>query len=165
MAFFGALPATKESFMEAFRTAGCCSVLPGGIAEMFMVEEDRDRIYFKKRFGYIKVALESGVDIVPVFHFGNAQILRVIGKSGILAYMSRKLKMSIMLPYGRWGLPIPFRQPILSVVGAPIKVKKTLNPSRELVREYQKKIEESFREMYIKHRHKNGWADRELSIE
>mmetsp|Transcript_1299 Transcript_1299/g.1637 ORF Transcript_1299/g.1637 Transcript_1299/m.1637 type:complete len:102 (-) Transcript_1299:8-313(-) len=97
-----------------------------------MVEENRERIYFKKRFGYIKVALESGVEIIPVFHFGNSQVLRVIGRTGLLAFISRRLKISIMLPYGVFGLPIPFRQRIVSVVGKPIPVQKTPNPSREV---------------------------------
>mmetsp|Transcript_5099 Transcript_5099/g.8316 ORF Transcript_5099/g.8316 Transcript_5099/m.8316 type:complete len:292 (-) Transcript_5099:166-1041(-) len=96
-AMLGSIPATKENFLDAFESAGACSVLPGGIAEMFMVEENRERIYFKKRFGYIKVALESGVEIIPVFHFGNSQVLRVIGRTGLLAFISRRLKVVVVV--------------------------------------------------------------------
>ncbi|GAB5372364.1 hypothetical protein AAMO2058_001658800 [Amorphochlora amoebiformis] len=165
MAWLGALPATKKNFIDAFESAGSCSVLPGGIAEMFLVNPHEERIYFKKRFGYIKVAVESGVDIVPVYHFGNSMTLNVLGRSDFIRYLSRKLKASLVLPYGKWGLPIPFRQQIVTVVGEAIPVVKCVNPSKELIRYYQRKIERSIRKLYYDHRHLVGWENRELSIE
>jgi len=164
-AMVGSLPATKKNFLRAFEIAGACSVLPGGIAEMFMVDKEKERIYFKKRYGYIKVALEKGVDMLPVYHFGNSQVLSILGRTGLLKYVSRKLKVSIMLPYGRFGLPIPFRHKIVTVVGEPISVPQTSNPSHELIQEYQTKLEQAFFKMYEDHKHLVGWENRPLSIE
>mmetsp|Transcript_8126 Transcript_8126/g.12947 ORF Transcript_8126/g.12947 Transcript_8126/m.12947 type:complete len:440 (-) Transcript_8126:396-1715(-) len=83
----------------------------------------------------------------------------------IIALFTLPTQISIMLPYGVFGLPIPFRQRIVSVVGKPIPVQKTPNPSRELVAEYQKKLETAIREMYESHKHEIGWEDRPLCIE
>ena len=33
-----------------------------------------DHIYIKNRKGFVAVAVEEGVDIVPVYHFGNTQV-------------------------------------------------------------------------------------------
>jgi 1-acyl-sn-glycerol-3-phosphate acyltransferase len=70
--WIGAVPANEAAFKRAFREVGSCSVLPGGIAEMFMVSEDRERILLRSRYGFVKVALESGASLVPVYHFGRS---------------------------------------------------------------------------------------------
>jgi len=38
-------------------------------------------------------------------------------KFGILEGLSRLLRVSICVFWGRWGLPIPYRVPILGVLG------------------------------------------------
>lgn len=40
------------------------------------------------------------------------------------AWLSRKCRLSMGLFYGRWGLPLPHKCDIVSVVGAPIAVKQ-----------------------------------------
>jgi hypothetical protein len=109
-----------------------CSVIPGGIAEMFMLDDHKERIYLRKRFGFIKVALEVGADLVPIYHFGASRVLR-ISRSRIMQTISRTLKVSLILFYGRAYLPIPRRHPVLTVIGAPIAVQKVANPTREQV--------------------------------
>ena len=47
---------------------------PGGISELFLCDEKEERLFVKKRKGFIKVALQSGVDVIPVYLFGNTQV-------------------------------------------------------------------------------------------
>jgi 2-acylglycerol O-acyltransferase 2 len=43
---------------------------------MYMQDKVRERIHLLGRKGFVKVALETGIDgIVPVYHFGNSQTL------------------------------------------------------------------------------------------
>jgi len=69
-----------------------------------------------------QVALSQGADLVPVYHFGNTRVLSIIGKA--LKRVSRALRFSFLIQYGRFGLPIPRRVPIMMAVGKPIPVKK-----------------------------------------
>ena len=40
----------------------------------------------------------------------------IVGRFGVLRALSRRLKLSLFLFYGRWGLPLPRRGPITGVV-------------------------------------------------
>lgn len=166
MSYLGGMPATEANFKRSFDTASHATVLPGGIAEMFMTSNTRERIYLKKRYGYIKMALKNGADILPLFHLGQSQILSVKGDTGFLRTVSRKMKMSLMFPYGRFFLPIPYRRRVVSAFGEPVVVPKPIpNPTRAQIQEYQDKIAASIQAAYDKYRHLVGWQDRDLSIE
>ena len=34
----------------------------------------QDALYFDKRKGYVRLAIEAGADIVPVYNFGQSQV-------------------------------------------------------------------------------------------
>ena len=65
----------------------------GGMAELFLTSEEEEQLYLMKRKGFIKLALQEGVDIVPSYMFGNTTVLSVL-KTGLLADISRKVFFS-----------------------------------------------------------------------
>jgi hypothetical protein len=95
-------------------------LMVGGIAEMFMIRKDHERIKLKERKGFVRVALEHGTDILPVYMFGVNQALD-FGPPW-LQRLSRKMRASLGVIYGVWGLPIPRRVPIFMVTGRPLVV-------------------------------------------
>ena len=50
----------------------------GGVAELFKCNLDEERIYLSKRKGFIKLALREGVDVIPIYFFGNTTVLRIL---------------------------------------------------------------------------------------
>lgn len=50
-------------------------LMVGGIAEMFMIRRDHERIKLRDRKGFVRIALEHGTDILPVYMFGVNQAL------------------------------------------------------------------------------------------
>jgi 2-acylglycerol O-acyltransferase 2 len=60
---------------------GSVSLVPGGIAEMFLWEEDREVIKVLDRKGFVRLAVEQGVPLVPVYHFGNSKLFRWAGRT------------------------------------------------------------------------------------
>jgi 2-acylglycerol O-acyltransferase 2 len=54
--------------------SSCCCA--GGIAEIFMVDDHKERIMVKDRKGFIRLAVEEGVPIVPIYHFGNTLLFK-----------------------------------------------------------------------------------------
>ena len=57
-----------------------------------------------------------GADVVPVYHLGASHVLSITGND----VLSRKLRMSLGWVWGRWGLPLPRKCEIVSLVAPPI---------------------------------------------
>eukprot|EP00750_Incisomonas_marina_P003016 INCI1281.2.p1 GENE.INCI1281.2~~INCI1281.2.p1 ORF type:complete len:309 (+),score=38.08 INCI1281.2:103-1029(+) len=111
MTWLGAAPATQKNFARMLEK-DCVGVVVGGLMEMYMQEPHCERLKLRSRLGFVRVALESGADLVPVYHFGNTKIMDIVGKS--LMGISRKMRMSFLFPYARFGLPLARRVPIMS---------------------------------------------------
>lgn len=93
-------------------------------------------LYLKKHKGFIREAIKNGADVVPVFCYGNSKLFSVVGESsrlsmGLLKRLSRRIKASVLIFYGRLCLPIPIRHPLLFVVGKPLPVVQKDAPSKE----------------------------------
>lgn len=55
-------------------------------------------------------------DLLPVYHLGQSQLLTSWGSEEF----SRKYRISLIFFWGQWGLPLPRRHPIISLIGSPI---------------------------------------------
>ena len=45
---------------------------------MFMTHGDKEAIMLQNRRGFIKIAVEHGIPVIPMYHFGNSQLLRFV---------------------------------------------------------------------------------------
>lgn len=70
IAKMGMIPANHESGMAALKAGRRVLVYPGGGWESCRPSRDRDRIDFQRRSGFVRLARESGVPIVPVVAAG-----------------------------------------------------------------------------------------------
>lgn len=57
-----------------------------------------------------------GADLLPVYHMGQSQLLTFWGTEEV----SRRWRASIGVFWGAYGLPLPRRHPIISLIGSPI---------------------------------------------
>ena len=58
---------TKSNVVKLMKnTKYSMAMLPGGIYEQISTRHDEERFYVQKRLGFIKLALELGVDVVPM---------------------------------------------------------------------------------------------------
>ena len=85
---------------------GSCLLYVGGIAELFKSCTIEERLYLKGRKGFIKLALQTDSDVVPVYLFGNTSVLSVL-RRGPLADFSRRFGLSLTYFWGKFYLPIP----------------------------------------------------------
>jgi hypothetical protein len=110
MGIFFLINASKERLQQQLQTKQGCEgtvvLYVGGMAELFLSDATEETLYLNHRKGFIKLALQTGVDIVPVYLFGNTTVLSVM-KTGWLADVSRKLQLSLTYFWGKWYLPIP----------------------------------------------------------
>ncbi|XP_075210781.1 2-acylglycerol O-acyltransferase 2-A-like [Lycorma delicatula] len=165
----GLCSATKESMMyllEGDKTKGKAVVLlAGGAEESFFCKPGTYKIILKKRKGFIRIALQSGTPIVPVFSFGETDLYdQLTGSPGSLLSwfqnLGRKITgISPCVPIGRgffqynFGI-IPRRHPVTTVVGSPIYVEKNEHPSCEEIEKLHNLFTEKLIELFENYKHK-----------
>lgn len=79
-------------------------------------------VKFSGRKGFVRAAVETGTQIAPVYQFGTSQMMKLYPK--FMEPIARKLACAIGIIVGRMGLPIPYRVPIMSVIGRSVEVKQ-----------------------------------------
>ncbi|KAH8050498.1 2-acylglycerol O-acyltransferase [Aureococcus anophagefferens] len=67
-------PATKQGMFSLFRKNLDFGILPGGMEEVALYSQNRDRVFIRKRAGFIKYALQHGYNLQPAFTFGESDI-------------------------------------------------------------------------------------------
>uniref|UniRef100_A0A6V1SPI9 Acyltransferase n=1 Tax=Heterosigma akashiwo TaxID=2829 RepID=A0A6V1SPI9_HETAK len=169
MSWIGTRPATKENFKAAYEGDWHTVVLPGGIAEIYLVSRAEERVYLRRRRGFVRVAVQNGADLVPMFLFGNSRILDLVPLGGgadadanRLSRACRRARCAAALFKGRFGLPIPYRQKIVLVSGKPIQVEQQDNPPQEYIDKLHAQFVASLEALYREHR--PGWEDRPLVV-
>ncbi|MEU0496198.1 1-acyl-sn-glycerol-3-phosphate acyltransferase [Mycobacterium sp. NPDC006124] len=107
----GARPASAQSAQDAFARGEHVAVFPGGDIDAAKAWEERNRIKFNGRNGFARLAIDSGVPIVPIVTAGAGESLFVISSGERLARAIRLDKLlrvkaapvSLSLP---WGLSV-----------------------------------------------------------
>nr|XP_031861443.1 uncharacterized protein CI109_003047 [Kwoniella shandongensis]KAA5528515.1 hypothetical protein CI109_003047 [Kwoniella shandongensis] len=146
------------------------TIVIGGAAESLSAHPGTADLTLKKRFGFVKMAIKAGADLVPVFSFGENDIYEQMANAkGSWVYkIQRKFQkvfgFTLPLFYGRglfnynYGL-MPFRHPIVSVIGTPIHTTRDSHPSEEYIQEVQRqyidelmRIWDKYKDLYAKGR-------------
>jgi 1-acyl-sn-glycerol-3-phosphate acyltransferase len=78
MTKLGAVPARPANALALLERGARVLVYPGGDIDGLKAHADRHRIIFGERTGFIRVALQTGVPIVPVVSVGAHEIFHVI---------------------------------------------------------------------------------------
>jgi len=173
--FGGLIPATPQSIKRALAWPypnNITFIVPGGIAEIFLMRPDLEQVFIKSRKGFIRLALQAGVDIVPVYGLGHTQLFTMLDKSsglgGFMMRMSRRLKVSLPLSYGRLGMPlIPYAKPVAALVGKPIRIDAPdPNPSAEKIDELHARFVQELLRIFEKHKAiVPGYENKQLYLE
>ena len=100
------IEASKKVAVEALKRSSCPTavmVYPGGEVEQLMTRRGVEKVYIKKRKGFIKLALERGMEIVPVYAFGENDLFHTSQLGMGFREMIQK-KIGVALPL-IWGSP------------------------------------------------------------
>jgi 1-acyl-sn-glycerol-3-phosphate acyltransferase len=117
---WGTVAANHDNARKAFAKGAPVLVYPGGDYETFRPSWHTDRIEFGERKGFIKLALEQGVPIVPVVAVGGQEtalfltrgqrVARWTGWAGLTRI--KVLPVAIAPPFGVTLLDLPTRIPL-----------------------------------------------------
>jgi 1-acyl-sn-glycerol-3-phosphate acyltransferase len=135
---WGTVAASHENAEKAFDRGAPVLVYPGGDYETFRPSWHSDRIEFGGRKGFIKLALEHGVPIVPVVAIGGQETAlfatrgeRVADVTGWAKLTRIKvLPVALAPPFGVTVLDLPGRLPL------PAKITVEVQPPIDLLERF-----------------------------
>ncbi|CEL92277.1 unnamed protein product [Vitrella brassicaformis CCMP3155] len=82
------------------------AIAPGGVYEQIRTDADQEQTFFPHNLGFIRLAAKYGVPLVPIYFFGQNQLLQTTEWSRWLAkWTYRHLGIPFQLTFGRFGLP------------------------------------------------------------
>jgi 1-acyl-sn-glycerol-3-phosphate acyltransferase len=148
----GVLPAAPDSITAALAAGHDVALWPGGEVDSLRPWTERDKAVLGGRTGFVKLAIRSGVPIVPIATVGGADSMPVLVRGRRLARWLQldkvaRLKMFPIAVSAPWGIgpamlpEIPLPTKIRTAFLEPIEVDS--NPDRASDDEYvQAKYEE-----------------------
>lgn len=146
---------------------GSCFLLPDGIAGVFHSHPSKEVVYIKSRKGFVRLALQEGASLVPVYAFGHTQLHSVHpGPGGFFMQLSRKLRICILLYFrGLWGTPVPRPHPLHLAIGEPILLEQCENPTPDQVEQAHEKFMAALIALFEARKHQvPGYANKVLHI-
>jgi len=163
----GAVDADRKVVSKVLSKGWSVVSLLGGIQEQILAQNGRQEICVKDRLGFVKLALEHGVPIVPMYNFGETELYytsRVF--SNLRWWLVKKFRLPIPLFYGpHWYLPlVPRKIAITSCVGRPIEVPRVENPSDAQITEIHAKYIEEIQRLYNANKDRLGYGDQPLHV-
>ncbi|CAD7970330.1 unnamed protein product [Amoebophrya sp. A25] len=163
----GYLPAGKKHIVKCLEeeraSIGICL---DGVAGMFEMTDKKESLYVKKRKGIIKIALQCGAPIVPVYAFGHTQLYTVKQDPfGFLRTVSVKLDASVSPFFGRFGWfmgPAKRDMAVAMCLGDPLRFPKMENPTTKDIDEWHHKLLKAYEDVFETHKAAFGWEEKAL---
>ena len=72
---------------------------------------------------------------------------------------------AMIIFWGRFGLPIPYRIPIVGAMAKPIPVPLKENPTEEEINAVHQQLIDAMQKLFDEHKGAYGWADKKLIIQ
>jgi 1-acyl-sn-glycerol-3-phosphate acyltransferase len=117
---FGTVPASPENMARALERDAALLVYPGGDHETYRPSWESAEIDFAGRTGFVRLAIEHGVPIVPIVAIGGQETALFLGRGrrfARLLQLDRLLRLKVLPaqlgpPFGVTVLDLPGRIPL-----------------------------------------------------
>ncbi len=146
---WGTVPASPDNMAEALHRDAALLVYPGGDEETFRPSWETSNLDFAGRTGFIKLALEHNVPIVPIVALGGQETGLFLGRGRGLAkalQLDKVARLKVLPPvlgppFGLTVLDLPPRIPMPAKIRVrvmpPIDLRKTLGTKPDVDKGYK----------------------------
>jgi hypothetical protein len=91
----------------------CVCLCSGGEKEQLMTKPNQHKIFLRTRKGFVKLALQYGTDLVPMYAFGENELYECSDfLMGFRQWLQRTLHIGIPVVFGRWNTLVPLPRPM-----------------------------------------------------
>lgn len=162
----GTRQASKKAFVKTIREGKSVMIIPGGISEMKHTKSHSKTIVLDaKHKGFIKLAIQEGKDIVPVYSYGETKPFDLVNVPFISHALLKYMKMPFPYFIGLGGIfQIPKREKITAVVGKPIRVNQKEHPTEKDVNRIHRQYYRRLHALFEENKHLYGHKDHRLHV-
>mmetsp|Transcript_30575 Transcript_30575/g.69963 ORF Transcript_30575/g.69963 Transcript_30575/m.69963 type:complete len:235 (-) Transcript_30575:55-759(-) len=132
--------------------------ISGGFEEATITSTAHDRVYIKKRAGFIKICLQHGYSIRPAYAFGERHLYSNVQGLWGLRHQLNKFGVPTIAIAGLWAFPLLPKRPrnvgLHVVVGRKMFLPKIENPTKDDVKEWHQKYISSLSKLFEDHKEK-----------
>jgi 1-acyl-sn-glycerol-3-phosphate acyltransferase len=156
------IDASKRVAVRALSRGTSLLLYPGGEKEQLLTQRGRHRVYLASRKGFVKLALQHGCSIVPIYVFGETDLYHHFDLGlRTRQWVVSRFGAAIVLISGSLGL-----LPLTAVSGPPIAVPSPIaEPTQSQIDELHERYVRALLELFDGHKAKYGYADARLEIE
>merc|ERR1712007_242694 len=140
-------------------------IVPDGIAGIFkQTGGDEELMALKNRKGLSRLSLKTGIPLVPAYSLGNTSVYSSwFDPFGVMEKLSRLLRVSIFVFWGRYGTPLPRRTNITMLLGEPVvPAKVEESPQPEKIDEVHELLLKGIKDIFDIHKGACGWGHRSM---
>jgi len=171
----GLVDVNRSTILSLLSKHHSVMIIVGGAAESLYARPGSAELVLQSRKGFVKIALQTGSSLVPVYSFGENDLYdQLPNPEGSVVRKIQEWQKNTLgwtTPFfngrGVWnynfGL-LPHRRPITTVVGAPIDVPKIEKPTDEEVDEYHQKYLDSLKVLFDEWKEKLNQPEAELKF-
>jgi 2-acylglycerol O-acyltransferase 2 len=165
----GVSDASRSSVDRALSNGDRIGIVPGGIAEIFegypKPGTKSNEEYSIVRKGFLQLAYRHNIPVVPIYCFGSTKMFRRLNLP-LLENISSLIRASLVVFYGVWGLPIPYRQKLLYVIGSPVypPSPSAISSPNEAVETMHEQFCTELRRIFDRHKEAYGWGHKSLNV-
>ncbi|CBZ28257.1 putative diacylglycerol acyltransferase [Leishmania mexicana MHOM/GT/2001/U1103] len=163
----GALSVSRRSVEASLKRGNSVLIVTGGQAEMLRTQVSSARmILITQHTGFIRLAIASRVPLVPLLCFAENNVLGMLQFPRIQRLSLRLLGFPFpVIPFGRFGLPLPFRTPLTLVVGPPLAIPEGADENNpDDMRRVSEAYFQSLRDLFYRRRAEAGYPGMELVL-
>jgi 2-acylglycerol O-acyltransferase 2 len=151
-----AIPSDYSSMKSVLDNDESLCVSPGGIREIMYIEEGSMKLSIKNKRGVFRLALETGTPLIPVLSYGENELFDPVDSSWVKNLQNELIKYGLCFPIPsikslmEWLVIFwnPLKNPVHTVVGAPVEVGEARVPTDSEIIDLRDKYFVALRDLY-----------------